>query len=242
MKSSNGPPLYRRVEADLQRKIETGHFPQGANLPTESELCRQYAASSITVRRALADLALDGLVETSRGRRTRVVSRVATNRGDVAMEGLIEGVLLTALSTQYRVVDFRFMRPSREVATFLRLPRQVRVHRSATVATKNGRLFAYTVSYVPESLGRMFSREQLEAKPHLLWLKAAGVDLDSGSQFLGVRPASKETTAMLHLPVRSPVVLIQRTIYDRRGHGVEYAVANLPWDRYEYEVRLHGLR
>ena len=234
-------PLYQTIEADLRRRIERGEFVKGAKLPSERMLCERYSVSSITIKRAIAELALDGLLETSRGRQARVVSRVAATQSGASVEGLIEGVLQQSLTTKYRVISVRTITAPKQVAAALRLSKRSRVYRAATLATRNGGPFAHTVSYVPETLGLVFTRVQLQEKPMLLLLDEAGVEMDHGAQFLGARPASPDSAFLLEIPPKTPLVHIHRTLYDKRGHGVEHVVAQFPWNRYEYEIQLSDL-
>ena len=37
-------PMYRQIADDLQRKIESGEWPRGSQLPTEADLRQQYDA------------------------------------------------------------------------------------------------------------------------------------------------------------------------------------------------------
>ncbi len=53
-------PLHVRVKQDLARQIEEGTLQPGDLVPSERELCAHYGVSSITVRRALSDLAAEG--------------------------------------------------------------------------------------------------------------------------------------------------------------------------------------
>jgi len=56
-------PGYRDIASGLARDIAQGKIPDGAFLPTEKELQARFQASRTTVRRALAKLADDGVVE-----------------------------------------------------------------------------------------------------------------------------------------------------------------------------------
>src|SRR5579859_7095077 len=61
-------PMYRRIAEDLRAQIESGTIPQGAKLPTETELRDRYdGAARNTVRDAIKLLASRGLVETRPG-------------------------------------------------------------------------------------------------------------------------------------------------------------------------------
>jgi len=65
-------PLHRTVFTSIQEKIFSGEWTEGALMPTEAELCRQFGVSRITVRRALDELARLKLVERIRGKGTFV--------------------------------------------------------------------------------------------------------------------------------------------------------------------------
>ncbi|ONK09261.1 GntR family transcriptional regulator [Streptomyces sp. MP131-18] len=68
-------PGYREVANDLRKRVNAGEFPEGANLPRLTELEREYGASRLTLRRAVAILADEGLVVPVRKRGTVVRSR-----------------------------------------------------------------------------------------------------------------------------------------------------------------------
>ena len=59
---------YQAVFMDLQNKILSGYWPEGAMIPTEIELCRKHNVSRITVRRALDDLVQLGFIRRARGK------------------------------------------------------------------------------------------------------------------------------------------------------------------------------
>lgn len=59
---------YQRIFLELKQKITTGIWPIGAKIPTEMELCKKYAVSRITVRRALEALVEINYINRVRGR------------------------------------------------------------------------------------------------------------------------------------------------------------------------------
>src|SRR3954471_8212111 len=65
-------PLHTRVYRVLLDQIEHGLLPRGARLPPERVLSERYDVSRATVRRALRDLADQGLIESWVGRGTFV--------------------------------------------------------------------------------------------------------------------------------------------------------------------------
>ncbi len=60
-------PLYQEVYEKLAERINGGIYRRGTTLPTEVKLSKEFGVSTITVRRALHELALDGLVDSRQG-------------------------------------------------------------------------------------------------------------------------------------------------------------------------------
>jgi DNA-binding GntR family transcriptional regulator len=59
---------YKVLTETLRRRITDGEFPPGAMLPAESALCQQYGMARNTVRRALDQLAEEGLIAALPGK------------------------------------------------------------------------------------------------------------------------------------------------------------------------------
>ncbi|GAA4657317.1 GntR family transcriptional regulator [Streptomyces chumphonensis] len=60
-------PKYRQVADALRREIDSGTYPPGSRLPSESELSARFEASRNTVRSGLGLLVSQGLVTSSQG-------------------------------------------------------------------------------------------------------------------------------------------------------------------------------
>jgi len=67
-------PAVSRVVRELKRRIATGAFPPGRYLPPERQLCTELESARGTLRKALAILADEGLIERTFGRGSRVLS------------------------------------------------------------------------------------------------------------------------------------------------------------------------
>jgi DNA-binding GntR family transcriptional regulator len=64
----NPTPLYEQIKLILREQITEGEFGPGVQLPTENQLCRQYAVSRITIVKALTDLQHEGLIRRIQGK------------------------------------------------------------------------------------------------------------------------------------------------------------------------------
>ena len=74
-------PEYLRIAADLRRRISSGEYGPGDQIPTLPELCAEYGGvSETTIRNALALLRNEGLIESRARAGTRVRPRPAIHR------------------------------------------------------------------------------------------------------------------------------------------------------------------
>lgn len=74
-------PEYLRIAADLRRRISSGEYGPGDQIPTLPALCTEYGGvSETTIRNALRLLANEGLIETRARAGTRVRPRPAIHR------------------------------------------------------------------------------------------------------------------------------------------------------------------
>jgi GntR family transcriptional regulator len=62
-------PLHARVADELRARIAQGDLAPGTPLPSEAQLCVEFGASRGTVRTALANLRLEGLISGTQRRR-----------------------------------------------------------------------------------------------------------------------------------------------------------------------------
>ena len=68
-------PFYLQIEAILRDQIASGDLRPGDLVPTEKTLCEQYGVSRPTIRQAIKNLEIDGLLVRQRGRGTRIIER-----------------------------------------------------------------------------------------------------------------------------------------------------------------------
>ncbi|MFG2380545.1 GntR family transcriptional regulator [Streptomyces avermitilis] len=73
-------PGYLRIAAELRKRISSGEFGIGDQIPTLPALAEEYGVSETTVRNALALLRNEGLIETRARAGTRVRERPLIHR------------------------------------------------------------------------------------------------------------------------------------------------------------------
>lgn len=72
IKRENPIPVYQQLKGAIRQRINTGEWPRGWKIPSEPVLSKSLNLSRGTVRKAVADLINDGLLESRQGDGTYV--------------------------------------------------------------------------------------------------------------------------------------------------------------------------
>ncbi|MBG9390135.1 GntR family transcriptional regulator [Caenimonas aquaedulcis] len=236
-------PKYHRIYLVLREQLNEGRFSDG--LPGELALTQQFGVARVTVRRALEQLAREGLISREPGRGTRPIARAGGGMPGVSptpmntrLTGLLENLVSMGLRTSVKVLDVATVAASDDVAAALQLARGDRVQKAVRVrSTREGPL-SHITTYVPADVARQFGRRELARKPILLLLEESGVKVGRAVQTISARLADAEAAGHLQLSVGSALLAVRRLIYDEQERPVQWLHGLYRPDRYEYEMQL----
>jgi GntR family transcriptional regulator len=231
-------PLYHQVYLVLRNKILSGAYGFDEVLPGEQEATEMFGVSRITAKRALNELADDGFVKRERGRGTRVIYRAPTPPVEASVEGLLENLLAMGLETQVDLLSFDYQTPNVEIARILQCSLEAQVQKAVRIRRLEGEPFSYLTTYVPEIIGRSYSREDLATRPLLALLERSGVEIGRAEQTITATLADAQVSQALGLELGSPLLSIRRIVFDQAEVPVEYISALYRPDRYQYRMKL----
>jgi GntR family transcriptional regulator len=237
-------PKYHRIYLVLREHLREGRYARG--LPGELALMAQFGVARVTVRRALEQLAHEGLIAREPGRGTRpTVPAGSTPAGGAAssprraqLTGLLENLVTMGLHTSVRVLEARTMAASAEVADALQSAAGDTVHKAVRVrSTREGPL-SHITTWVPSRIARAFTRRELTRKPILLLLEESGVQVGRAHQTISARLADDVVAQHLDVAVGSALLAVRRLICDEHERPVQWLHGLYRPDRYEYEMQL----
>jgi GntR family transcriptional regulator len=110
-------PLYFQLGTALRERLDSGTWAPGARFPTEREITEEFAVSRSVIRRALAMLVGDGVIELKRG----AGAFVMPPRREFRPLGLVRALIDTPAEMTLKVRAARKERPTADVAGFLEL-------------------------------------------------------------------------------------------------------------------------
>ena len=81
---NSSSPLYQQLASDLRKLILGGQITSGESIPSERTLCDQTNASRVTVRKAIDQLVLEGLLFRRQGSGTFISERIEHKGEDLS--------------------------------------------------------------------------------------------------------------------------------------------------------------
>ena len=239
---------YHQIYLVLREQLLENQFAQG--LPGEFSLMQQFGVARVTVRRALEQLAAEGLISREPGRGTRAIGAraaraMASNAPAFAegirrprLTGLLENLVSMGLQTSVKVLLADAMPAAPSVAQALKIEVTDSVQKAVRVRSTQAGSLSYITTYVPAAVSRPFTRRELSKKPILLLLEEQGVKVGRATQIISAKLADVPVASHLDIAVGSALLAVRRLIFDTNERPIQWLHGLYRPDRYEYEMQL----
>jgi GntR family transcriptional regulator len=241
-------PKYHQIYLVLCEKLQEGKFDSG--LPGELALMQQYSVARVTVRRALSQMAEEGLIKREPGRGTRPLPQKGIDKSgklgqasgiegqQARLTGLLENLVTMGLRTSVKVISVQYLKAPKDVGDKLQLTGGAMVQKAERVRSTREGPVSHITTWVPEAIAHGFGRRELAQKPILVLLEEAGVKVGRAEQSISARLADADTARHLDVPVGSALLAVRRLIYDDQEKPVQWLQGLYRPDRYEYQMQL----
>ena len=227
-------PQYRRIETALRERIAA--LEPGARLPSDTELCREFAVSRMTARHAMQRLAEEGIVTRHPGRGSFVAQAPAHRRADRLMTFSHE-MRRMGRTPHSRILE-RVIRPSSAVeARELGQQTGQPVVVLRRIRQADGEAIALETTLLDLRCASAVMTADLERGSLHEMLARAGHVLLRGSGTISAAAATAEDARLLGLRVGDPLLVERRVIENRAGELIEATESRYPAERYALDVR-----
>ncbi|RDK05732.1 GntR family transcriptional regulator [Cupriavidus lacunae] len=227
---ARGTSLHRQLFMVLRDEIVRGMYPSGL-LPKEEALCERFAVSRITVRRALAELAAEGLVESRHGRGTFVREDGLPMARERPSLSLIDSLRQAAIDTDVQVLQVEQVEAPPDVASMLQLvPGEKAVH-ALRLRSIDDTPVMLTDAWVPARFGKQVTAASL--RKHALYeiLLAQGVKFGRVIQEITTQVCDPLHARLMKTEVGMPLLKVVRVMHDQESRPVQYIVVTMTPER-----------
>lgn len=235
-------PLYHQVELDMRRRVEEGQWRAGDRIPSEAELCEHYGASRITIRRAISELASDGLLVRFPGRGTfvREPTFTAAPRG---LTSFTQEMASLGLRASARIIGVGRQPVPPDVADRLGLADTDEVVVLTRLRSGDGKPMGVQTAYLPaELVPGMEDADLGEGSLYTYLAKVYGVQPAEAEEVFTVGPIRGADAGLLDVRAGTCGFHVERLTVDADGQPIEFVRSVIRGDRYRIRMRLHADR
>jgi GntR family transcriptional regulator len=222
--NEDGRPLYAQVRERLVERIRSGQWKPGQLIPNEFEIAAEFGVSQGTARKAISELAAEGLVLRRQGRGTFVVEHTPAHvlfRFFNIYDDAGTAVIPDSRDTQSNLVE-----ADRDECRALALSQAARVVRITRTRLRSGVPFIRETIALPEGLfPGLVDRSELANTLYDLFQKDYGVLVMRTDDRLSAVAADADTAAALAVPPGTPLLRIDRIAFGIDDAPVERRVS-----------------
>lgn len=215
-------PLYATIAEDISRLIQDNELAPGHQLPAEEELAKIFAVSRPTVREALRELEVSGVIIRTRGRRGTMV---ADPRPILSGLMTLESIETLAARQGWRcetidvAVDVRRLTDAQ--ASLLGVPADTESTYLTRKKLKNGEPVSIMTTWIPSHIVSPHElRERFDASITEFFLDDADHKLATATAWVSAAGADKDEAAALGVEVGSPLVVLREIFFDKSGNAL----------------------
>ncbi|MEP0392995.1 MAG: GntR family transcriptional regulator [Erythrobacter sp.] len=231
-------PLYHQAYSVLRDAISDGTWATGDQMPSEAALCETLGVSRITIKRALSELAMEGLVSRHRGRGTIVNAHKSIGLVRADFGEMMKDLLDVVDQTQVDLLRADNAIPSPQIAEELGLRDGEEAYEVFRRRLMDGEPYVYSISYIPAEVAAKFPTHGTEQTSMLQLLTDAGHAPHEAFQRMTATSADQEIAAQLDLEIGDPVLKVVRVFKTQSMRPVQHTVMYFRPDRYEYTLVL----
>jgi GntR family transcriptional regulator len=237
--------LYEDVKRELRRRIDEGAYPPGSRIPSASKLTREFEVSGITIRRALHDLTLAGLLRGRQGLGVFVAHapRIERSLGVDFRTSIGDEIRRAGAVPGVREISLSLVAPEPRVAQALGLPRRSLVYRLEKLILADNEPTAFDTTYLPRPLGETLKND-LDKEFVFPLLVARGLMPEHIDFRIEASTVSETQALAFGLPIGFPVLVVDYTPMRRDGTAILTGRSVSRSDRFVYAFcpnpRLHG--
>lgn len=216
-----GTLLHRQLFVLLREQIVSGRLRPGDQLPTQEQLCRLYAVSRITVRRALSDLMAEGLIRKRQGLGAFVTEKAALARR-IPRIGFEDEVKQVLEETQVRVLSVMRRPCSATAAAALGISESEEALHVLRVRSRKRVPLMYLDSWIPlHSAGRV-TKDALRSAPLYLLVAGSTENIGRIAQQVSASLADPIIASALKVEVNSAVLRVDRVVHRSDGTPIQF--------------------
>lgn len=227
---------YKEISEDIRKGILDGKYNPNEQLPLEKEMCEQYNASRITIKKAVDELVAEGLVVKRRGAGTFVK---AFDNADV--EGFSMSKQFSGFSesnkdkkVESKIIKFEVIHPTEEIADKLKMTCDDFVYYIIRVRYADGEAKVIEYTYMPIGVIPGIKNDILHKSIYSYIENTLHLKIKSAHKTIRAIEATEQEKEYLQMDTNIPILEVEQIGFLDNGQPFEYSIAHHRGDVCEF--------
>ncbi len=210
-----------RISEDIRNKIKNGDIPYGSRLPAERQMAGKYGVDRKTLRKAIAVLSEEGILNCMQGKGTYIAKPQIPYQIEM-LDDLEQMILRNGMEPSTRVLYTESRKAGRKYAELLEVDEETEIFRMLRLRSGNKEPIALMDTYVVSSL--VPDIEALDFEMHSLYgvLKQNGIEVRKIDEKFTFAEVSNPEAAVLKIEENGIAFITEDKTYDQYQRAVEY--------------------
>jgi GntR family transcriptional regulator len=205
--------LHFKISEQLREKIVENRYLPGEQLPSEQQLMQQFQVSRITVRRAIANLVSQGLVESQQGKGVFVKNRQKVIRSLAnPLVFFDEDMARQDVTSSIKSLSFEKVVPPSKYGKKLTLKSRELAYCQQKIILADNSPVAIDITYIRMDLGESFAQE-LQASFIYPTLDRHGIKIERVETILECDRATSPISHHLQVELGAPLLVNRYVAY-----------------------------
>lgn len=236
--ASSRVPLYHQLYSSLKRSITSGEIQFGKQMPTEQQLSEALDISRITAKRAMDELAGEGLIARQRGKGSYVTYKYSPEPVKAPLLGLLENLEDMGKHSLVKVISVEKIVPPEAFGKMLGLEKdQEAIKIIRTRFDEDGNVFAFYVSWTLPHL-KGFTKSKVTRQTRLSIIRENGISIAKVQQTLGAQNADEFVANLLNVANNAALLELRRNHFDKQGNLIDILIGLYNPQLFQYSMVL----
>jgi GntR family transcriptional regulator len=229
--------LKEQIKLDILKKIDDRSYTVGDMIPSERKLAESYNVNRLTVRRALDDLIVEGVVSKRPGIGTFINEK--TNGHPLAkLMGLAEEIEAMGEVVDITLLDAEYVIPPEDARKKLGIETDVKVFLIKRQINTKGSPLLVSSNYFHPEIGPKLINLNLKRSIIFQALEDFGYPLNYAMQYIKACNTTEEEKKLLQIDNTIPTLEMSRTVYSTKNTPLIYSKSIINSNKYSYVVKL----
>ena len=227
---------YAEIYEDLKEKIESGVYPKDSYLPSEHTLITAYDCSRNTVRRAIADLADEGYLQSMHGKGVLVIWQPIQQSlfSLSGIESLQEAAKRNDMTYRTKVVHFAELTIDERLSKRTGFPVGEDVYYIQRVRYFDGEAYILDHNWFLKSVMPELTKKIAEKSIYEYMEKTLGITIATTARKMTVEPMTQVDEKYLDMKDYNCLAVVTSQTYTGSGVMFEYTVSRHRPDKFVF--------